>query len=115
MEGQKVETKKIEISQKTIIFTIMAVLTLWFLYQVRTILFLFFVSFILMTAINPVIRKTSKFKIPTIAVMLVIYFGLIALLSVVIASLVPALVQQTKDITLLVPAYMRSLEVIFNT
>lgn len=108
------EAKKIEISQKTIIFTIGFILSLWFLFQVRSILVLLFIAFILMTAINPLIRLAAKIKIPTIAVMLVVYFGLIALISTVVASLVPAVVQQTKDLTLVLPTYMHNLENIFN-
>lgn len=108
------EAKKIEISQKTIIFTLLLLLSLWFIYQIRGIVVLFFIAFILMTAVNPLIKLAKKIKIPTIAVMLLIYFGLIALVSTVVASLVPALVKQTKDITLMLPTYMHSLEVIFN-
>jgi len=109
-----VETKKIEISQKTIIFTTCFILGLWLLYQVRNIVVLLFISFILMTAVNPLVRLAKKIKIPTILVMLVVYFGLIGLISIVIASLVPAVVQQTKDITLNLPTYMHSLEDVFN-
>lgn len=108
------EAKKIEISQKTIVFTTSYLLGLWLLYQVRSILVLLFVAFILMTAVNPIVKAAKKFKIPTIFVMLVVYFGLIALITTVIASLVPAVVQQTKDITLSLPNYLHSLEDIFN-
>lgn len=108
------ETKKIEISQKTILFTIFSLLALWLLYQVRGILILFFIAFILMTAVNPLIKLAKKIKIPTIVVMLAVYTGLIALISTVVASLIPAVVQQTKDITLRLPTYMHSLENVFN-
>lgn len=108
------ETKKVEISQKTIIFTVALLLSLWVLYQVRSIVVLLFIAFILMTAVNPLVKLARKIKIPTIVVMLVIYFGLIALISTVIASLVPAVVQQTKDLTLVLPTYMHNLEDVFN-
>ncbi|MFZ2199347.1 MAG: AI-2E family transporter [Microgenomates group bacterium] len=108
------ETNKIEISQKTILFTIGAILSLWFLYQVRSIVVLLFIAFILMTAVNPLIKLAKKIKIPTIVVMLIVYFGLIALISTVVASLVPALVQQTKDLTLVLPTYMHNIEVVLN-
>jgi predicted PurR-regulated permease PerM len=108
------ETKKIEISQKTIIFTITLLLSLWFLFQVRSIIVLLFIAFILMTAVNPLVKLANKIKLPTIVVMLVIYFGLIALISTVIASLVPAVVQQTKDLTLVLPSFLHNLESTFN-
>ena len=59
------ETKKIEISQKTIIFTITLLLSLWFLFQVRSIIVLLFIAFILMTAVNPLVKLASKIKLPT--------------------------------------------------
>jgi len=108
------ETRKIEISQKTIIFTVGFLLSLWLVYQVRSIIILFFIAFILMTAVNPLVRLAKKIKIPTIVVMLIVYFGLIALISTVVASLVPAVVQQTKDLTLVLPTYMHNLENVFN-
>lgn len=111
----RTESHTIEISQKTVIFTITTLLSLWVLYQVRGIVVLLFVAFILMTAVNPIIKLAKKIKIPTIVVMLIVYFGLIALISTVIASLVPAVVQQTKDITLKLPTYMHNLENVFNT
>jgi len=108
------ETRKIEISQKTIIFTVGFLLSLWLVYQVRSIIILLFIAFILMTAVNPLVRLAKKIKIPTIVVMLIVYFGLIALISTVVASLVPAVVQQTKDLTLVLPTYMHNLENVFN-
>lgn len=109
------ETKKIEISQKTIIFTFALMLSLWFLYQIRDIIVLLFIGFILMTAVNPLVKLAKKIKIPTIVVMLGVYFGLISLVSAVVASLAPAIVEQTKGLTLALPTYMHSLENILNT
>lgn len=109
------DSHKIEISQKTIIFTIGTLLSLWFLYQVRSIVILLFIAFILMTAVTPLVRMAAKIKIPTIVVMLFIYFGMIALVSTLVASLVPAVVAQTKELTLLLPSYLHALEDVFNT
>ena len=109
------QTQKVEISQKTIIFTVGLLLSLWVLYQIRSIIVLLFIAFILMTAVNPLVKLAKKIKIPTIVVMLIIYFGLIALISTVIASLVPAVVEQTKGFTLALPNYLHSIEDIFNT
>ncbi len=74
------ESRKIEISQKTIIYTIGLLLGLWLLYQIRGIVVLFFIAFILMTAVNPLVKVAKKLKIPTILVMLLIYFGLATLM-----------------------------------
>ncbi len=109
------ESHRIEISQKTIIFTIITLISIWLLFEVRSIIVLLFIAFILMTAVTPIVNLAKKIKIPTIVVMLLIYFGLIALLSSVVASLLPALVTQTKGISQALPTYLHSLEDIFNT
>lgn len=108
-------THRIEISPRTIIFTVSFLLGLWFLYQIRSIVVLIFISFILMTAVNPLVRLARKVKIPTILVMLIVYVGLISLITTVVASLVPAVVQQTRGLTQMLPSYLHSLEGVFNT
>lgn len=108
-------TQRIEISPRTIIFSIAFLLGLWLLYQIRSIVVLLFIAFILMTAVNPLVRLASKVKIPTIIVMLVVYVGIISLLTTVVASLVPAVVQQTRGLTQSLPTYLHSLEDTFNT
>lgn len=109
------ETRKIEISPRTVIFFFGFLLGLWFLYQVRSIVVMLFISFILMTAVNPIVRLASRVKIPTIVVMLVVYVGIISLLTTVVASLVPAVVQQTSGLTQSLPTYLHNLERTFNT
>lgn len=108
-------TQTIEISRATIIFTATFLLSLWFLYQVRSILVLLFIAFILMTAVNPLVKLAKRFRVPAILVMFVVYFGAIILLSSIIATLAPVVVGQTRGITAVVPTYMHNLENIFNT
>lgn len=109
------QVQKIEITPKTIWYTLGSLLGLYTLFQIRSIVVLLFISFILMTAINPLVRRTLKWKIPTIIVMLVVYVGIIVMVSTVVASLVPAVVAQTKGLSAALPAYLTSLEDIFNT
>lgn len=106
---------KVEISNKTIIYTITLLLSLWFLYQIRSILVMIFVAFILMTAVTPIIKLTNKLKIPSMLVMVLLYIALIALISTLVASLVPAVISQTKGLTQSLPDYLHRLELTFNT
>lgn len=109
------ESKRIEISPRTVIFTVSFLLGLWLLYQVHSIVIMLFISFILMTAVNPLIKFTRRYKVPTIVIMLVVYIGIIALLTTVVASLIPAVVQQTRGLTQALPAYLHTLEDTLNT
>lgn len=108
-------TQRIEITPKTIWYTLGSLLGLYTLFQIRSIVVLLFISFILMTAVNPLVRRTLKWKIPTIIVMLVVYIGIIALVSTVVASLVPAVVAQTRGLSVALPTYLDTLEGFFNT
>lgn len=105
---------KVEISPKTILTFLGILLSGYVIYQIRGILLLLFISFILMTAVNPIIRRTQKLKIPVIVIMLIIYVGIITLISTVIASLIPAVVQQTRGLAQTFPTYLHNLESVFS-
>jgi predicted PurR-regulated permease PerM len=87
---------KIEISHKTIIFTIFFLLFLWFLFQIRHILLLLFIAIIFMSALSPIVDRLQKLKIPRGLAILIIYILIWAAISYGIASLVPPLVEQSS-------------------
>lgn len=86
---------RVEISHKTIVFTVFFVLGLWFLFHIRDIIFYLFVSFILMSALRPYVERLEKFKIPRPLAILVIYIILIASLSFLVSVVIPPLVTET--------------------
>lgn len=92
------EIKKVEISHRTIIFSILFLLGLWFLYQIREILLALFISVILMGALNPTIKKLEKLKLPRWVAILIIYLVILGFLGGALAGLVPALVSQTDSL-----------------
>ncbi len=90
--------EKIEISHKTIIFTVFFLIFLWFLYQIREIILIVFISFIAMTALNPVINKLEKIKIPRSLAILIVYLLLFGILAGLVALIIPILVSQTASL-----------------
>lgn len=92
------KVKKVDISHRTIIFSVLFLIGLWFLYQIRGILLAFFISIILMGALNPTIEKLEKIGIHRIISILIIYLLILAILAGSIAGLVPALVDQTDSL-----------------
>lgn len=88
----------------------MLLLGMWLLYSIRSIMVLVFISFIVMTAVNPIVLLSKKTKIPLLPLLFLVYIGVIALLSIVIASLVPAVVDQSKSLATNIPGYISSLE-----
>ncbi len=107
-------TTKVEISQKTIVFAFLFLLGMWVLYQVRGIIILIFVSFILMTAFNPIVNFARRKKIPVLPILFLIYIAVLAMLSLVVASLVPAVVDQSKALGASLPGIIASLEGTLN-
>jgi predicted PurR-regulated permease PerM len=87
-------TSKIEISHKTVIFIIVLLACIWLLLEIREIIFLLFISFIVMSALRPMVEYLERKKIPKIVSIIFIYILVIGLLTVTVSSLVPALVSQ---------------------
>ena len=88
--------EKIEISHKTIIFTIFFLIFLWFLFQVREIILIIFVAFVMMAALNPIVDRMEKLQIPRPLAILIIYLAIIGVFSGLVALIIPILVQQTS-------------------
>lgn len=105
---------RVEIAPKTIVFTVSFLLLLWLLFQIRGILILVFISFILMTAVNPLVNFARRRRIPILPMIMVVYVGVIALLSMVVASLVPAVLDQSRSLFYNLPGYISALEDSFN-
>lgn len=101
--------RKIEISHKTIIFTVLFLVSLWFLYFIRDIIFLFFISLLLMAIINPFVTKLSRFKIPRGVSILVAYILSIGIFVFLIYSLFPVVIDQTTKLISLFPSFIENI------
>lgn len=104
---------KIEISHITIIFTLLFIILLWFLYFIRDVLLLLFVSFVAMSALNPVVNKMENLKIPRPVAILLIYILGFGILGGLVAMLTPVFVQQTTLLIEKLPNLINKLN-IFN-
>lgn len=95
--------QKIEISHKTIIFTIIFLASLFLLWSLRSLIALFFVCFILMEALHPTVTKLQKLKIPRPIAILILYIVILAFVSFSVAGVVPLLVEQTNGLVNTLP------------
>jgi len=89
--------KKIEISHRTIIFTVVFLLALWFLYFVRDIIFSLFVALLFMAILNPVVSRFTKWKIPRVFSVILTYILVLGVFGLVIAWVIPPLIEQTTN------------------
>jgi predicted PurR-regulated permease PerM len=110
--------KKIEISHKTILFTIGILIGGWLILQIRDIIYLLFISFILTTAFRPFVDFLTKYKVPRVVAILLLYILGIAGFSTLIGSLVPQIVLQSaklgQDLPRVVAEILPSLNIDFR-
>ncbi len=96
--------RKIEISHRTIIFTVFFLLFLWLVWYLRGVLVLLFFGIILMAALNPLVDRLERWRIPRVLSIVVIYILIIGALSLVIAGIIPPLVEQTQTLLSRLPS-----------
>lgn len=99
-------TSKIEISHRTIIFTVVFLLVLWVLFQIRDILFLVFIAFILMTALRPLVDWLSWAKVPRVVAILLIYGVVFGFFGVSLAGTIPSLIIQSTKFAQELPTFL---------
>ena len=97
---------KVEISHKTIIFTLILLAGLWLLLQIRDILFLLFISFILMSALRPIIEWLEDRRIPRLLAILVIYAVVFGVFGFMVAGMIPTLVTQSGKLFTEIPNFL---------
>ena len=94
---------KVEISHRTIVFAVLFVLGLYVTYLVRDILVILFVSFLLMTAVSPLVILIHKTRLPRGMSIVVAYLLVLGVLVGAIAAVVPPLVSQTATLISRIP------------
>jgi len=100
--------QKIEISQKTIIFTAFFLAGLWIVYYIRDIILQLYLALLITTVLSPIIGKLSKYKIPKTVSILLAYLTLLTIISFSVAAIVPPLVEQTSSFISNLPLFLKN-------
>jgi len=113
--------RKIEISHRTIVFTVIFLLVLWLLYFLRGVLVLLFLALILMAALNPLVDRLERWRFPRALAIALIYVLIFSVIGLAIWGVIPPLVNQTQNLASRFPSYLESLrwlgvnkEVVYN-
>ena len=110
------EALKIEISYKTILSTAAFIGIIWLIFLIKEIIILVLLSIILISAlIRPVDWLTSK-RIPRTISAVIVYFIMIAIISLGIGVIVPPLIEQTTALVSNLPTIISSVNdfLVFN-
>lgn len=85
-----------DFSVKSVFTVVFGIILLWFLFYLRDVIVLFFLAFILATAIEPLVNFLDKKKIPRIVTILGIYVFLILFLYFLIRLVIPPISEQVN-------------------
>lgn len=102
------ESRAINISTMTILKIVLILLFLWFLYLVIDVLGIVFVSFIIASAITPWVDALETRKIPRIASVIGIYVLLFGTISLAVALVVPAVIDELAQLAKRLPDLFQS-------
>lgn len=102
------KSSKIEISYKTIVFTVGFLILLALLWFVRDVLILFFICFMFMEAMNPSVVRLEKLKIPRLLAIMLLYVLILAVISFAVAGIVPAFIEQTNSLVKTLPELVKN-------
>lgn len=103
--------KKVEISYKTIIFTVIFLAALVVLWQVRALVVLLFISFVFMEALNPAVVRLEKIRVPRPLGILILYIIILTVISFAIAGISPILVEQTAGLIKTLPETIKNIKI----
>lgn len=90
--------KTIEISHRTIIFAVLFIGLIWVVLQIISIILALFVSFLLMTALNPLVDRLCRLKVPRSIAIVIVYLFVLGLFVAGLTSVVPPLIDQTQNL-----------------
>ncbi len=93
----------IHISTWSIVKVFLVFLAAWFLFTIRDVIAIVFVSLILAASLDPWVDKMEKLKIPRGISVVMIYILLFAFITLVLVLLVPAIAAQLQEISKEVP------------
>jgi predicted PurR-regulated permease PerM len=96
---------KIDISIKTILFAFALFAGLWLLLQIQDIIFLLFIAFLLMTALQPLVVILERIRVPRVVGILFIYTVVFGFFGASLVGAVPALIIQSTKLVQELPSF----------
>lgn len=106
--------RKIDISHKTIFFITAFMLSLWLIYLIKDLILILFVALILMSALSPLINFFVRLKLPKSISIGITYIIIIAVVSGLVASILPPLIEESSKLVVTLPPLVSQVFDIFN-
>ncbi|MDA1334501.1 MAG: AI-2E family transporter [bacterium] len=114
MNQNRQPATKITVSTGTLVRLLLLLLGIGFLYAIRDVLMIILVSIVIASAVDPLIRWLSKYKIPRVVSALFIYIGGISFFLAVFYFLIPPITSDFQDFFTQLPTLVESALVEFQ-
>lgn len=98
---------KIEISPKTIFWSLAAVVGIIFLYHIKDILAMLFFAIVVSSGISPMVKWLEKLKINRVLATLTVYFFIIFFISLLLYIIIPPLAKEVIILANDIPNYFQ--------
>jgi len=105
MNVEKPERVIFEISIQSVLKVLLLLAGIWLAYMLKDVLILLLAVLVIVIALEPLVHKLSLQGIPRWLSVLVLYLGLISILSIVVYFLIPPIAKQLKELTYNFPYY----------
>lgn len=102
--------QKIDITSSTILRVIFMLIAFWVLYIIRDVLLMIVAAMVIAFAMEPLTKKLQAYRIPRGVSVVIVYAALIALFSLAVTVIVPAVAQQTIELATQAPDLLVSLQ-----
>ncbi len=99
----------LQINTLGVIKIIAILLGLFFLYLIKDLIIILFVSLIFAVALNPIVNKWEEKGIKRVLSLVLIYLILFAILGIIISTFVPTIINQFKDLIQNISPYFKNL------
>lgn len=101
--------RSIDISTGTILRFFLIILGIYFLYVIRDVLGLLFISIVFVSAIDPIVDWMQKKRIPRSLGVLIIYLALLLAVGILVYFLIPPIQEQFSDFSRDLPGHLERL------
>jgi len=105
---------KFDISISAIVKIILAFLAIWFIYEIREILVLFFIVLVIVAALGPLVDRMARY-IPRFLAVLIISIIFIGILVAIGFLILPPLINQIQEIAINLPFYVDKISPFYNS
>ncbi len=96
----------VEISARTIVFTVFFILFVYFIGLIRDILFSIFIAFIFRSALLPIVLRLKRWHFPQTFAAVVVFFSFVTVFAGFLVFVFPPLIIETSNFLRTIPDYL---------